>query len=165
MTEPYGPWRRPGYSGDDIYPPFACDDGMRAGGVNIGSTRQLVHDLTGAILMGGWDEAVDSYGEQACSSDDYGQFLHDLLDMRGEFGRLLLHLAAAVRLARERDDAKIDAHWAEAHPNAAMCDCMAVDHLAWHEDPDVYRPVVEQLRRCLAVLGHDTGSLFALEGT
>lgn len=151
--ERHGPWQQPGYKGDDIYPGFGCDDGMRAGGINIGNTRQLVHDLIGSILEGGWDEAETDYGTQTCTDREYGRFLHDLLDMRGEFGRLLLLLAAAVRIAVIKDDAKVNAHWAEAHPGAQMCDCMAIDHLAWWEDPEVYGPVVEQLRRCLNVLG------------
>lgn len=155
MAERHGPWQRPEYKGDTIYPGFGCWDQMRAGGVNIGSTRQLVHDLIGSIMEGGWDAAVDDYGEQSCSADDYCRFLYDLLNVRGEFGRLLLTLAAAERAETERETAVLDqatggqggiVNITPGDPDAVQLPP------AWWEDPELKAPVVDQLRRCLAVL-------------
>ena len=69
------------YDGADIYPGFGVDDHMRAGGVNIGGTRQLVHDLLFTIVTHGWDAAVTNFGDQACTPADYARFLHNLLDV------------------------------------------------------------------------------------
>lgn len=152
MDDRHGPWQRPDYHGDDIYPPFGCWDKMRAGGVNIGNTRQLVHDLIGSILTGGWDQAVSEFGDQACTDDDYGRFIHDLLGVRGEFGRLLLTLAAAEKAEHDKVEADSERHFAEVHPGSHLCDCGGRIPLAWWEDPDLSRPVAEQLRRCIDVL-------------
>lgn len=156
MAERHGPWQRPGYRGDDIYPPFACDDGMRAGGVNIGNTRQLVHDLLWSVVGGGWERAVSDYGEQCCTADDYARFLHDLLDVRGEFGRLLLTFAAAEKAEADKDEAAVSKHFAEVHPNEEVCDCETGVYRSWWEDPELSEPVVAQLRRCLDVLTDDS---------
>jgi hypothetical protein len=158
VNEPYGPWQRPGYDGADIYPPFACDDRMRAGGVNIGSTRQLVHDLLASIMEGGWEWAVESFGPQACEPGDYARFLHDLLNVRGEFGRLLLTLAAAERAENDRHDAVLDEATGGKGGlvNITPGDPEAVElPPPWWESPDLIAPVVAQLRRCLAILDDD----------
>lgn len=148
-----GPWRRPDYKADDIYPPFGCWDKMRAGGVNISGSRLLVHDVLWSLVAGGWDRAVNEF-TPPCSPDEYRRFLHDLLDARGEFGRLLLVLAAAERMERDRDEADGDEHFATAHPRSNLCDCGRIP-VSWWEDAEMRQPVIDQLRRCLAALEDD----------
>lgn len=147
------PWQRPDYKGDDIYPPFGCWDKMRAGSVNIGGTRLLAHDILWSITKDGWTRAVNEFAP-ACTPDEYRRFLHDLLDARGEFGRLLLTIAAAERAERDRDEAASDKHFATAHADSDMCDCGRIP-VSWWEDPGMRQPVIDQLRRCLAALEED----------
>lgn len=154
MGESYGPWQRPDYKGDDIYPGFGCWDKMRAGGVNIGGTRLLAHDILWSVITGGWDQAVSEF-TPAVGADHYRRFLHDLLGVRGEFGRLLLTLAAAEKAEQERHDAVLDdaTGGRGGLVNVTPGDPDAVQlPPAWWETPDLRQLVIDQLRRCLDVL-------------
>lgn len=66
------------------------------------------------------------------TADDLGQFLSDVLQLRGEFGRLLLVLADAERRDRTHGD--------------------GFRRKAWWERRKRRKAVAEQLRRCLAVV-------------
>ena len=68
-----------------------------------------------------------------------------------------MHLAAAVRANDIADEAKVQAHFAEAHPGESTCDCMTIDHVAWWQNPATAQPVIDQLKRCLAVLESTDG--------
>lgn len=122
------PWRTPDEESDDLYPGLVVHDGRQAGSITVGCSRLPLWAFIGVAVTQGWDEVeagwspTEHYGFTA---DDLANFLHNLLEQRGEIGRLLLVLANAER--RERS-------------------------VPWWERKNLRQPVIDQLRRCLAAL-------------
>ena len=132
-----GPWREPSDESIDLYPGLVVHDGRVAGAITTGRSRLPVSALVYEAIHGDWDDDVEfgwspeaNYGWTA---DHMSDFLHDLLEVRGEFARLLLVLADGERIEREDDaeDGYLPLPWWET------------DHAAIVKD---------QLRRCLAAL-------------
>lgn len=92
-----------------------------------------------AVVDRGWKEADLDYGivDTGLTRDAFAEFLYHLLELRGEFGRLLLVLANAARLDGERVSAPVD---------------MRHDIRPWWEVPGERELVLAQLRRCVAAL-------------
>lgn len=117
-----------------LYPKLVVHDGRVTGSITIGPSRLPLWAIVGAGIHQGWRGVqrgwpqVDEYGFTAA---DMSAFLGNLLEMRGEFGRLLLELADAERA---------ESH----HPDAA-----------WWQVKARRKRVAAQLRRCLAALGDD----------
>lgn len=130
-------YRRPAEESIDLYPGLVVWDARQSGSITIGRSRlpvwaviaDLVHGGWPAVLKG-WDYIEDDYD---FDTDDMTAFLAYLLEARGEFGRLLLTLANAERVEGEAEQA------------------MTLP-AAWWKDPDLSKPVADQLKRCLAVL-------------
>lgn len=114
-----GPWRDPGEETVGLYPGLVVCDDRVTGSITIGRSRLPVWSTYVSF-----PEYEEEYGVTAA---DLGDFVHHLLEMRGEFGRLLLMLADA-----ERRDLVAGKPW-------------------WDKARDRKR-VAAQLRRCLAVL-------------
>lgn len=89
-----GPWRVPDEESTDLYPGLVVHDGRVTGSITFGPTRLPLWAPQIAF--------VDAEDYRA-SKEDVGageHFLSDLLQLRGEFGRLLLVLADAERCER-----------------------------------------------------------------
>lgn len=129
-----GPWREPAEESDDLYPGLCVHDGRQSGSITVGCSRLPVWAFIWPAIVHGWDQEAEwgyepsQYGWDA---DKMGAFLHNLMELRGEFGRLLLVLADAERCERVRP------RW---------------DGPAWWETKKHRKRVADQLRRCLAVL-------------
>lgn len=133
------PWRDPAEESVDLYPGLVVSDDRVSGSITVGRSRLPLWAFVAWLPDLGWDEVVrswdyiekpepDGYGWDA---DKMGEFLHCLMEMRGEFGRLLLVMADAERCERRRGRA--------FGP-------------AWWETKKHRRRVAAQLRRCLDAL-------------
>ena len=158
-------WREPAEESVDLYPGLVVHDGRVSGSITVGQSRLPLWALVQTAIRNGWDEV-----EEGWSPSDYGwtekemaQFLYFLLEMRGEFGRLLLLLANAERVEGEREDVTLgDAEMVvytteENRPNFADSEGVIVRSFdevppCWWEQDDLRDRVADQLRRCLAVL-------------
>lgn len=105
-----GPWRVPAEESVDLYPGLVVHDGRVSGSITINQSRLPMWAFVGYLPHGGWDSVVQGwpYIETEYGWDAYAQaaFLTDLLQARGEFGRLLLVLADAERCERTRGHGK-----------------------------------------------------------
>lgn len=132
------PWRKPNEETED-FPGFTVHDGRVSGSITFGQTRLPVWAIIGELVRGeGWKGCLYGYGADDNSTDLFGvsdtdltEFLYNLLEMRGDFGRLLCVLADVERLEDDR----------YANP--------------WWEDRRARRRVADALRRCLAVVAND----------
>lgn len=131
-------WREPGEESIDLYPGLVVDDDRVTGSITFGCSRLPLWAVTADLVKGsGWEsvergwEQLPEYGWDAQRMAD---FLHDLLEARGEFARLLLVLADGQRTERESDDPRVQAWWEQ--------DCSR-------------QRVLEQLERCAAALRSD----------
>lgn len=156
-------WRDPDEESVDLYPGLVVDDGRVSGSVTIGRSRLPLWAILATALKDGWDEVEADYEptkDYGFTEDNLVAFLCDLLEARGEFGRLLLVLANAERLEQEREDAVTDAHTArtgETLINVTPWDPDAVQLPGpWWADPVLKRAVADQLRRCLTALSDES---------
>jgi hypothetical protein len=122
-----GPWRTPGEF-DKLYPGLSINDNRVSGSIVVGRTRLPVWAFIFEVIRDGYDSAIKDYSadEYGLSAEDCAAFIANLMQCRGEFGRLLLILADVER--RERGNK------------------------AWWEKRRDRQRVATALRRCLAVV-------------
>lgn len=118
-------WRNPPEETLGLYPGLVVADDRVSGSITLGQTRLPLWAIPVAFLE--WEEYAD--GEEGVTQTQAADFVHDLLELRGEFGRLLLVLANGERL--ERRSGPYD---------------------PWWERPRARQRVVAQLKRCLSAL-------------
>lgn len=159
-------WRDPAEETED-YPNLVVHDGRVTGSITTGRSRLPLWAIIYTAIHQGWDEVeagwspTEHYGYTA---QDLADFLYYLLEARAEFGRLLLVLANAERLERERQDDALHQAVEDGHPGvdakdgAIMADITPGKEGAfelpdpWWQDEELKAPVIAQLRRCLAAL-------------
>jgi len=132
---PPWPWRQPAEETAGLYPGLVVDDDRVSGSITVGRSRLPLWCFPGYLVRGGWAEVVATYPqvtEYGWDAEQCAAFLGNLLDVRGEFGRLLLVLADAER-----------------------CDDAGRPHTAWWQRRRHRRRVREHLKRCLAALGDE----------
>lgn len=155
------PWLHPDEETVDAYPGLCVHDGRHSGSITFGQTRLPVNAVIYDALCSGWDVVEEGWTPSAYGWDDgkLAIFLYQLLEMRGEFGRLLLVLANAERLEQEREQAVLDAHiekTGETLINVSPWDPNALKTPPpWWDDPELSAPVREMLQRCLAALDRE----------
>lgn len=95
------------------YPGFVVHDDRVSGSITFGHSRLPLWCVISEIVEAGYSAALESYPElsERASADEIGRFLHDLLESRKNFARLLCVLADVERQERE-------ARWNEHGPNA-----------------------------------------------
>ena len=151
-----GIWRDPATESDDLYPGLVVHDGRVTGSITSGPTRLPLWAFVTDIIHRGWGDVEDDYPSAAeIGADGLAAFLYDLLEARGEFGRLLLVVAGAERAEQNRENDAWEAHVADAHADdrdEVFCECGHRDPPPWWDDDELKAPVVEQLRRCLRAL-------------
>lgn len=123
-----GPWRHPAEVSDDLYPNLSLSDNVVSGSIVFQGSRLAAWAVIADLVAAGWPAVRREY-LPPCDASVLSGFLYDLLEARGEFGRLLLVLAEANLQERTADADR-----------------------AWWDDPALSARVVDQLRRCLAVL-------------
>jgi len=164
------PWRDPDEESVDLYPGLVVHDGRHSGSITYGCTRLPVECIIHTALTMGWDEVEEGWTPSAYGWDATrtAHFLSDLLEARGEFGRLLLVLANAERLEQEREEKALDAHTeatGDTVINVSPWDPDAVKMPPpWWDDPELSAPVADQLRRCLEALERPRPDLLLNDG-
>lgn len=126
-----GMWREPPEESDDLYPSLSVCDNRMAGSIVIDHGRLPLWAFVWTAVAEDWSEVEAGWepSRYGFTADDLGAFLCDLLEMRGEFGRLLLVLADAERCERRGPLMR-----------------------GWWQTKRHRKRVGDQLRRCLAVL-------------
>jgi hypothetical protein len=131
-----GPWREPDAETNE-YPNLWVHDGRVSGSITVGPSRLPLWSFVGWVPTLGWDEVVKSWpyieDEYGWTADRMGEFLHYLMEQRGEFARLLLVLADAERCEHVRGQ------WDKP----------------WWQTKVHRKRVRKQLQRCLDVLGEE----------
>lgn len=156
-----GLWREPDEESTDLYPGLVVHDGRQAGSITVGQSR-LPLWCAPHYLARGWTDFAREYGpdddEEAIygvTLSDIAAFMHNLFEMRGEFGRLLLVLANAERVEGDRSDE----HFAKHAAGKAIIEMDIGDGgcpfpPSWWEMPDVRATVRAQLVACIGALDH-----------
>ena len=129
--------REPSEESVNLYPGLVVDDARVSGAITVGSSRLPLSAFIGTLIEEGWQEVtaedgwpqVEQYGWTQKQMSD---FLYNVLQARGEFGRLLLVLAEAHRVAEERDKPQ------------------------WWQHEDLRRNIRGQLQQCLVLLSDGT---------
>jgi hypothetical protein len=122
-------WREPPEESTDLYPGFTVDEHRQTGSICFNETRVPTWAITGTLMANGWDGVVDGWDYLADSRDDLAGFLYDLMEMRGEFARLLLVMADAER-----------------------CERASSRRFWWYQTKRHRKRISKQLRRCLECL-------------
>jgi hypothetical protein len=131
-----GSWLRTAAEDTEGYPGFRVHDAMSGGSITFGRSRLAVWAVTADLVKYGWERGVAESYEPPTGEAEFAELLHNVFQLRGEFGRLLLAMANA-----ERRESRAWERWDRRRPIPK----------AWWTQPDVYGPVVEQMRRCLAL--------------
>lgn len=123
--------RRPAEESVDLYPGLVVHDDRVTGSITVGRTRLPLWAFMDFALDVGFKDAVEDYYQpeyyELFGKDAACGFPHDLMELRGEFGRLLLVLADAERCERH-------------------------GRRAWFQTKRHKKRVRQQLERCIAVL-------------
>ncbi len=90
-------WRKPSEESTDIYKGLVVQDNRVSGSITIRQSRLPLWTLIGTAVRENWSDVQDSWDVEGYdySADELADFLYHLLEMRGEFARLLLELANA----------------------------------------------------------------------
>lgn len=151
VPAPY-PWRQPDAETED-YPGLVVHDGRQTGSITAGYSRLPLWAFAGIVATHGWEEAEAwEPGQYGWTAEKHDEFIYNLLEARGEFGRLLCILADVERDEQERTDEKLPEGIVEISPWKPEGD--GIVHLPpawWQYEPSRTR-VVTQLRRCLDAL-------------
>lgn len=148
-------YRDPAEESINIYRGLVVHDGRVTGSITIGRSRLPIWAIVPDLVHEGWNEITDSYLEgKEYDAAELASFLVDLLNARGEFGRLLLTLAEAERQEQERVDRELEPHGPVVRISLQEGDGGVELPSAWYEDEELRKPVREQLLRCLKALDH-----------
>jgi hypothetical protein len=139
-------WREPAEESRECYPGLVVADNRVSGSITLGPSRMPIWATIPDLVDAGFDEIAEIWDMADFNWDkqQMSAFLSNLLEMRGEFARLLLVLADAERDETERDEVAYEAGR------------QADDTPWWHHEPSRQR-VREQLQRCLDTLSSTTG--------
>jgi hypothetical protein len=139
MSGHQGIWREPDEESVDLYPGLVVHDGRVSGSITTGRSRLPLWAFMYCAIRDGWEEAERDYepSQYGWDAEKAASFIYELMELRGEFARLLLVLAAAERWDRETegdgDEGPVFPAW-------------------WVDSPEIRERVKDQLRRCLACL-------------
>ena len=147
-------FRDPAEATED-YPGLEVHDATVTGSIRCGGRLPLWAFASTAIHHD-WEMVEENYAPTefyGFTADDLAGFVHDLLEARGEFARLVCVIADVEREATEREDCASEAHWREAHtPDDTVCDCGPERPGPWWWQDDLKARMAAQLRACLDVL-------------
>lgn len=119
-------WREPAEESDRIYPGLVVHDARVSGSITIGPTRIPLWAIAPGLVAN--QSILDEY-DAAWTLRDAADFFYAITELRGEFGRLILELAAAER-----------------------ADMRGPGRLAWWQTKTRRARVLKQLKRCVACL-------------
>jgi len=144
-------WRTPGEESIDVYPGLTIHDGRVSGSITIGRTRLPLWAVLADAVKGDWADVELGYGPTGWSELEFLGFLSNLLNIRGEFARLLCILADVERIEDERVDEVLSHHEGIVDVTPGAAGAVEIP-CAWWVDEELKTRVADQLRRCLATL-------------
>ena len=124
------PWRDPPEETSD-YPGLWVHDNRVGGSITFGKTRLPLWAPIADIVRGGWSAGQSGWDMEDCgsSAEQLAEFLHALIQQRGEFARLLCVLADVERLEEIKEE-----------------------RTPWWRRANRRKRVLAALRRCVAAL-------------
>ena len=144
-------WRTPDEESVDVYPGLTVHDGRVSGSITIGRTRLPLWAVVGEVIRENWDSVEYYYGPTSWSEAEFLTFLANLLDLRGEFARLLCTLADVERLESIREETALKGCEGLVDVTPGVPGAVQPPP-SWWQDPELKSRVVDQLKLCLAVL-------------
>lgn len=139
-----GVWRTPGEESLDLYPGVVVHDDRVTGSITIGQSRLALWAVVGDLVRGGYSSVKEGYepleeSEGGLGEEGLAGFLYDLLEVRGEFARLLLILADEERREREADSIGDEEAWfnkadSRARVREGLLSCLKVLYLLDSKD-------------------------------
>ncbi|MGI9054584.1 MAG: hypothetical protein ACR2F2_02145 [Pyrinomonadaceae bacterium] len=92
-------WRNPSEENKDIYTGLVVQDNRVGGSITIRQSRLPLWTLIGTAIREDWESVQESWNvaDYDYSAEELADFLYHLLELRGEFARLILELANAHR--------------------------------------------------------------------
>lgn len=92
-------WRNPAIESTDIYRGLVVQDDRVGGSITVRSSRLPLWVLIRTAIQQNWTDVQDGWNvdEYNYTAEEFAEFLHNLLESRGEFARLLLEMANANR--------------------------------------------------------------------
>ncbi len=129
-------WRVPAEESVGLYPKLVVWDRRVAGAITIGQSRLPISSILFQAFHDSWEFTEEEWGlaQYDFSAEDLIEFLYRLLDVRGEFARLLLMLANAELKEAEDTDSLIPAD------------------IPWFRNKEIKTAIKEQLLRCVESL-------------
>lgn len=116
------------------YPGLIVRDGRRTGSLTAGHSRMPMSTVCTAVMHGDFDQWANGEDNiHGVTVEDAIGFVHDLLEHRGDFARLLAVLADVQRLEWDRQDEDMNLP-------------------SWWDHDESYRRVHDALVRCLDAL-------------
>lgn len=133
-----GLWHSPDKISEDLYPGLVVHDGRVSGSITFGPSRLPIWAVISSALRYNWAYVEENWAPSDFDWDEdrLSEFLYCLMELRGDFARLLLALAHAEKQDLDRS---------QNNPSLAP----------WWEDPQLSAPVVEALTEALRALGED----------
>lgn len=151
-----GPWREPAEESIDLYPGLVVCDNRVTGSITTGRSRLPLWAFAGVAIEHGWAEVESGWSpsEYGWDAEKLGEFIYFLLENRGELARLLCLMANAERVEYERSEEALAPHGPVVRVKVFDTDPDDAVELPppWWAVPELRTPVLEQLKRCVAVL-------------
>lgn len=98
-----GVWRIPSEETLDLYPGLVVCDDRVSGSITISRSRLPLWAISYTAITDDWGRVTDGWPTaKEITEEDFATFIYDILELRGEFARLLLVLADAERCERVR---------------------------------------------------------------
>lgn len=151
-----GVWRVPAEETVDLYPGLVVHDGRVSGSITVDRSRLPLWAFIHTALTDGWDRVEEGWSpteHYGFTEEHLAEFLYDLLELRGEFGRLLLVLAGVERAERQLRDDTLAPHGPIVNITPGDPDAVQLPD-SWWETPDLIDRVRQQMLCCLAALDH-----------
>ena len=92
-------WRNPSEESTNIYEGLVVQDNRVGGSITVRQSRLPLWTLIGTAIRENWSDVQDGWNvdDYNYSAEELADFLYRLLEMRGEFARLILELATAQK--------------------------------------------------------------------
>jgi hypothetical protein len=149
-------WREPNAETED-YPGLVVHDGRVSGSITTGRSRLPLWAFVYTAVVDGWDEVERGWdpSEFGWTAESLAMFLSDVLEVRGEFARLICILADVERNDGLREEAAFAGKGGVVQVKLRDDDPPDAVEMPppWWAQPEDRDRVRAQLQRCLDVLG------------
>lgn len=107
------------------YPSLCVSDGRVSGSITDGASRLPLWAFVGTCVREGWDSSAENWPPHELDAEKFAGFLYNLLEQRGEFGRLICVLADVERREPPMGRAWWEVKARRRRVKAALLSCVA----------------------------------------